>query len=57
MEVEKNYVDTGGQSEVGFAFCHLLGFHLLPRLKGIHRQKLYRPSLAKLMRIHICRPS
>ena len=43
MEVEKNYVDTGGQSEVGFAFCHLLGFHLLPRLKGIHRQKLYRP--------------
>jgi TnpA family transposase len=21
MEVEKNYVDTGGQSEVGFAFC------------------------------------
>jgi TnpA family transposase len=43
MEVEKNYVDSGGQSEVGFAFCHLLGFHLLPRLKGIHRQKLYRP--------------
>ena len=43
MEVEKNYVDRGGQSEVGFAFCHLLGFHLLPRLKGIHRQKLYRP--------------
>jgi TnpA family transposase len=43
MEVEKNYVDSGGQSEVGFAFCNLLGFHLLPRLKGIHRQKLYRP--------------
>ncbi len=43
MAVEKNYVDSGGQSEVGFAFCHLLGFHLLPRLKGIHRQKLYRP--------------
>jgi TnpA family transposase len=43
MEVEKNYVDTHGQSNVAFAFCHLLGFHLLPRLKGIHRQKLYRP--------------
>ena len=43
MEVEKNYVDTHGQSHVAFAFCHLLGFHLLPRLKGIHRQKLYRP--------------
>ena len=44
MEVEKNYVDSHGQSSVAFAFCHLLGFHLLPRLKGIHRQKLYRPT-------------
>ena len=44
MEIEKNYVDTRGQSEVGFAFCHLLGFKLLPRLKGIGRQRLYRPE-------------
>jgi TnpA family transposase len=29
---------------VGFAFCHLLGFLLLPRLKAIHAQKLYRPT-------------
>lgn len=43
FSVEKNYVDSHGQSEVGFAFCHLLGFQLLPRLKAIHRQKLYRP--------------
>jgi TnpA family transposase len=43
MEVEKNYVDSHGQSEVAFAFCHLLGFQLLPRLKGLHAQKLYRP--------------
>lgn len=43
MTVEKNYVDTHGQSEIAFAFCHLLGFRLLPRLKGIHAQKLYRP--------------
>ena len=42
MTVEKNYVDTHGQSEVAFAFCSLLGFQLLPRLKGIGRQKLYR---------------
>src|ERR1700693_2391423 len=28
---------------VAFAFCHLLGFHLLPRLKRIHAQRLYRP--------------
>ena len=41
MSVDKTYVDTHGQSEVGFAFCHLLGFLLMPRLKGIHKQKLY----------------
>ena len=25
MRVEKNFVDSHGQSEVAFAFCHLLG--------------------------------
>ncbi|WP_299091119.1 Tn3 family transposase [uncultured Metabacillus sp.] len=45
MEVEKNYVDTHGQSEVAFAFCHLLGFQLMPRFKAIHSQKLYRPDV------------
>lgn len=44
MSVEKNYVDTHGQSEVAFAFCSLLGFELLPRLKSIHKQKLYLPE-------------
>lgn len=44
MKVEKNYVDTHGQSVVAFAFCHLLGFQLMPRLKGIDKQKLYRPD-------------
>lgn len=29
---------------MAFAFCALLGFDLFPRLKGIHRQKLYRPD-------------
>ncbi len=44
MSVDRNYVDSHGQSEVAFAFTHLLGFRLLPRLKAIHAQKLYRPS-------------
>ena len=43
MTVEKNYVDSHGQSEVAFAFTHLLGFQLMPRLKGLHAQKLYQP--------------
>lgn len=41
MEVERQYVDTHGQSEVGFAFCSLLGFALLPRLKNLKKQRLY----------------
>jgi TnpA family transposase len=47
-EIQKNYVDTHGQSEVAFAFCHLLGFRLLPRLKNIASQKLYRPEAGTL---------
>ena len=42
--MEKNYVDSHGQSEVAFAFCHLLGFELMPRFKNIGSQKLYRPE-------------
>jgi TnpA family transposase len=44
VEIEKNFVDSHGQSEVAFAFCNLLGFNLMPRLKAIHKQKLYRPD-------------
>jgi TnpA family transposase len=40
QKVDRNFVDTHGQSEVGFAFCHLLGFQLMPRFKNIHAQKL-----------------
>ncbi len=29
---------------MGFAFCYLLGFQLLPRLKNLKKQRLYRPS-------------
>jgi TnpA family transposase len=47
MAVDRQYVDSHGQSEVAFAFCRLLGFQLLPRLKGIHKQKLYRAEAGK----------
>jgi len=45
MEVDRQYVDSHGQSTVGFAFCRLLGFELMPRLKGISRQKLFKADL------------
>ncbi len=44
LPLEKNYVDTHGQSEIGFAFCHLLGFQLMPRFKRIGAQKLSLPG-------------
>ena len=44
MKVEKQFVDTHGQDEVAFGFCRLLGFQLMPRLKNIGGQKLYRPK-------------
>ena len=33
-EIDRDYVNTHGASVVGFAFAHLLGFRLLPRLCG-----------------------
>ena len=44
MQVERQYVDSHGQSEVAFAFCRLLGFQLLPRLKAIAAQRFYLPE-------------
>ena len=44
MEVDRQYVDSHGQSSVGFAFCRLLSFGLLPRLKAIHSKRLYLPG-------------
>lgn len=44
MQVDRNYVDTHGQSEVAFAFCNLLGFQLMPRFKNLHEQKLSVPD-------------
>lgn len=45
MEIDRNYVDTHGQSVVAFAFSNVLGFKLIPRFKNIGAQKLYRPDV------------
>ena len=46
MKVDGNYVDSHGQSEIGFGVTRLLGFDLLPRIKRINKVKLYRPGPA-----------
>jgi TnpA family transposase len=44
MRVERQYVDSHGQTEVAFAFTKMLGFDLAPRIKRIAHVKLYLPS-------------
>jgi len=46
VPIEANYVDTHGVSDIGFAFTHLLGYSLLPRLKNIGAARLYLPTPA-----------
>lgn len=40
MTIKRQMTDSHGQSEIGFAFSHLPGFRLLPRLKPMHSQRL-----------------
>jgi len=47
LEVDRQHVDSHGQSVVAFAFTKLLGFQLLPRLKRIGKQRLYRPDAGR----------
>ncbi|MFE0200932.1 transposase, partial [[Kitasatospora] papulosa] len=44
MKAQGNYVDSHGQSELGFGLTRLLGYDLLPRIKQINKVKLYRPG-------------
>ncbi|MEU5211201.1 Tn3 family transposase [Streptomyces sp. NPDC020742] len=44
VEIDRQYTDTHGASIVGFAFAHMLGFNLLPRLKNVGSARLYRPT-------------
>ena len=40
MQLEGNYVDSRGQTEIAFAITLLLGFDLLPRIKKVNKVKL-----------------
>jgi len=44
MQVDGNYTDSHGQSEIGFGITRLLGFDLLPRIKRINKTRLYRTT-------------
>ena len=57
LEIEANYVDTHGQSFIGFGITRLLGFDLLPRIKQINRCRLYLPAAGDLDRYPRLRPA
>lgn len=48
MEIDRQYVDSHGQSTIAFAFCRLLGFQLMPRLKALPVQRLSRPDAGQV---------
>ncbi len=51
MDIQTQYTDSHGQTEVAFAFCHLLGFDLAPRIKRIAYQKLSLPGAGIVSRL------
>lgn len=54
VQADTVYSDTHGQSETVFAFTHLLGIQLMPRIRNWKDLKFYRPSKATSYR-HIDR--
>ena len=50
MYVKANYVNTHGQSVIGFGLTRLLNFDLLPRIKRINHLRLYLPRDGKTAR-------
>jgi TnpA family transposase len=56
MNIERNMVDTHGQSEVGFAFARVFGLALLARFKEIGSKRLYVPDAAFAARLPNLKP-
>ena len=40
--ISSHYTDTGGYTDHIFALCFLLGFSFMPRLKNLHKRRLYK---------------
>src|SRR3546814_14665993 len=51
LEIQRQYVDSHGQSAVGFAFCRLLGFQLAPRLQAVARKQPALPQASMPTRL------
>ena len=44
LEIDEHYTDTHGYTEVQFAAFAMLGKRFSPRIRGLHKQRVYRTS-------------
>ncbi|MEL6610505.1 MAG: Tn3 family transposase [Bacteroidota bacterium] len=44
LEIDEHYTDTHGYTEVQFAAFAMLGKRFAPRIRGLHKQRVYRVS-------------
>jgi len=42
LDIEEHYTDTHGYTEINFAAFAMLGRRFCPRIRGLHRQRIYR---------------
>jgi len=41
LDLEEHYTDTHGYTEINFAAFAMLGMRFCPRIRGVHRQRIY----------------
>ena len=42
LDINQHHTDTGGYSDHVFALCFLLGFSFMPRIKNLHKRRLFK---------------
>jgi TnpA family transposase len=47
LEIDEHYTDTHGYTEVQFAAFAMLGKRFAPRIRGLHKQRIYRTADAE----------
>lgn len=47
LALEEHYTDTHGYTEINFAAFAMRGRHFAPRIRGLHKQRIYRINMEK----------
>ena len=46
LDLEEHYTDTHGYTEINFAAFGMVGMRFCPRIRSLHRQRIYSPTRA-----------